>query len=340
MAQVNSARWLSLEDFEGEVWKQTEFPYYVISNYGRLKRLAHTSSAKGKQRQYKQFLKERICRFSVNAHGYLTFQFHGHKKAKLAHRLVAEAFIPNPHNLPMINHKDENPSNNKVNNLEWCDAKYNSNYGTSRNRRSKTMLNVRKNINRIIKQYTLNGEYIKSFQGELEIKSEGYQYGAITACCRHESRYSQGYVWRYDNEPFGNILKRENTGSTLKPVIEYDMNGEMIAEYESITKASLAKIGKTNGTGNISACCYKEKRTAYGSIWRYKGEEPPVPYKRVYAKVEQYTKDMELVAKYDSISEAIKAMGRNTTNREAITLCCRGKAKTAYGYIWRYADSL
>ena len=56
----------------------------------------------------------------------------GHKKT--IHRLVAEAFIPNPNNYPCINHKDENKENNNANNLEWCTYKYNSNYGTCRER--------------------------------------------------------------------------------------------------------------------------------------------------------------------------------------------------------------
>lgn len=59
------------------------------------------------------------------------------KRNMLVHRLVALAFIPNPNNLPFINHKDENPSNNNVDNLEWCDAKYNNNYGTVKERLSK-----------------------------------------------------------------------------------------------------------------------------------------------------------------------------------------------------------
>ena len=61
-------------------------------------------------------------------HGYLEIGLGG--KTKKIHRLVATAFIPNPHNYPQINHKDEVKTNNNADNLEWCTAKYNSNYGT------------------------------------------------------------------------------------------------------------------------------------------------------------------------------------------------------------------
>ncbi len=57
------------------------------------------------------------------------------------HRLVAEAFIPNPFNLPCVNHKDEVKTNNKVDNLEWCSVKYNTNYGTGIQRRAEKQLN-------------------------------------------------------------------------------------------------------------------------------------------------------------------------------------------------------
>ena len=61
----------------------------------------------------------------------------GTTKDFFVQRIVAEAFIPNPNNLPQVNHKDENKENNCVENLEWCDAKYNINYGTRNSRMSK-----------------------------------------------------------------------------------------------------------------------------------------------------------------------------------------------------------
>jgi hypothetical protein len=71
-----------------------------------------------------------------NGYGYdnITLNKNGKKITKYIHRIVAEAFISNPNNYPMVNHKDENKKNNNVENLEWCTASYNVNYGTGKTR--------------------------------------------------------------------------------------------------------------------------------------------------------------------------------------------------------------
>ena len=80
-----------------------------------------------------------ILKQQVNHKGYLvvSIKIKNRKKTVFVHRLVANAFIPNPSNYPQVNHKDENKCNNLANNLEWCSAKYNSNYGTRNYRRVK-----------------------------------------------------------------------------------------------------------------------------------------------------------------------------------------------------------
>lgn len=94
------------------------------------------SDGKVWSKRYKRFLKGNIVR------GYLVVCLN--HKMKLVHRLVAESFIPNPDNLPQVNHKDENKLNNSVENLEWCDAKYNTNYGTGIQRQWETKHNKNK----------------------------------------------------------------------------------------------------------------------------------------------------------------------------------------------------
>lgn len=115
------------------------------------------------------------------------------KHSLFIHRLVAETFIPNPDNLPQVNHKDENIHNNNVDNLEWCSAKYNANYGTRNERRSQKQY-------KYPQQYTLDGVFIKQYNSLSEAEKEtGCKKTNISACCRDKNNHKTcgGFKWKY-----------------------------------------------------------------------------------------------------------------------------------------------
>ena len=120
---------------EEEIWKDIEGyeGSYQVSNLGRVRsldRIIHYLSCYGKPSQ--RLAEGKLIRPGISHDNYMSvaLTFNGVSKSFSVHRLVASAFIPNPNNLPQVNHKDENPANNRADNLEWCTAKYNSNYGT------------------------------------------------------------------------------------------------------------------------------------------------------------------------------------------------------------------
>lgn len=128
---------------DGEIWKPiTGYEgVYKVSNKGRILAVRHFITRKN---GVKQFCKEQIIKPSstINS-GYNIVNLikEGDKQRHfLIHRLVALAFVPNPYNLPEVNHIDENKQNNDSSNLEWCTKQYNSVYGTCQERRIQTRL--------------------------------------------------------------------------------------------------------------------------------------------------------------------------------------------------------
>ena len=112
--------WRYIEGYEG---------LYQVSNEGRIKSLNREIVYKDGR---KKILPEKILHNFLSDLGYyhVMLSKNGIPKRYKVHRLVAKAFIPNPNDLPIINHKDENPKNNTVENLEWCTQDYNIHYGT------------------------------------------------------------------------------------------------------------------------------------------------------------------------------------------------------------------
>ena len=175
-------QWLGIIGFEG---------LYQVSNLGRVKSLekSYVTGRGWIRHQEEKLLKPRKTKF-----GYLqiTLCKNGKIKHLTVHRLVALHFLPNPNNLPMVNHKDENKENNIASNLEWCDAKYNTNYGTARERLAKALsipiLQIEKETNKIIK------EWFSIMQVEREL---GIHHSSIIQCCKGERKTAGGFKWKY-----------------------------------------------------------------------------------------------------------------------------------------------
>lgn len=191
LPEYNSKEWLSIKDLEGEVWKDiiNYEGIYRISIYGRLKSL--------------KFNKERIVKPHI-----ITKKYHeamlwkdGVKKCFHLHRLVAQAFVHNDNEkeFVQVNHKDENKNNNTASNLEWCDNKYNSNYGTRNKRMSNTLRGLPKlYLSKPVCQYTIDGEFIKEWQSAKEAaRCLGYSHSSgIDKSCNAGGKIYKGYIWK------------------------------------------------------------------------------------------------------------------------------------------------
>lgn len=161
---------------------------YQISSYGRIR--SFTKKSKGK-----------ILNPYKTEKGYLKVDLIKNKNriSKKVHILVAEAFIPNYHNLSTINHKDENKENNNIFNLEWMSLKDNQNYGT-RNKRISNK-NTNSKLSKKVLQYTLDDIFIKEWESVSEIERQtNYSQGNISSCCRGLRKSAYNYKWKYKNE--------------------------------------------------------------------------------------------------------------------------------------------
>lgn len=161
---------LSLTDIEGEVWKQIEGHKGFISNFGRVK-LPKTYSKFGKL-----LFPERIKK-QQNVKGYKLIGL-GHRKSALIHRLVAQAFIPNPNNLPQVNHKNFIRHDNHVENLEWCTQDDNNLHAVLAGKATLSMKTARKKTTiepprfNITYVYLDNGEFYNKYNNFKEVKKE------------------------------------------------------------------------------------------------------------------------------------------------------------------------
>ena len=187
-----------------EIWKTAVYDgeiyegLYKVSNLGRILSL-----------NYRNTGKPGLMTPVEDTDGYFTVQLWKNEKPKTCkvHRLVAQTFIPNPDNLPQVNHKDEDKTNNFVflnkdgsvdkekSNLEWKSPKENSNHGTRNERIAKANTNGIRS--KRVLQLSLDGELIREWPSIGECSRNGFSKGNVWACCNGKKPHYKGYIWRY-----------------------------------------------------------------------------------------------------------------------------------------------
>lgn len=203
MVKLNTKEYLSLDDLEGEIWKNIKGweGYYMVSNKGRVKSLSReVLYSNNRKHKYKG----RIMKAKVNKKGYVTvcLSQNGYYCSRRLHQLVIAAFLDRPNGYDQINHKDENKQNNELVNLEYCTGRYNNNYGTKAKRAAEKQMND-PNRSISIYQYTIDGELIDMFPSMKEaFRKTKADVRRICACCNGYRKTENGYVWAYSNEGY------------------------------------------------------------------------------------------------------------------------------------------
>lgn len=189
------------------MWKKINFKgiELLVCDDGRTKICAYTQVYKdGRVFNYP----EKEVKYYKDHGGYMvtciqrTFNGRQVKINIKQHRLIAQAFLPNPNNYPQVNHKDENKTNNAVSNLEWCDGKYNTNYGTGIERANKKKFNKGSKLmpERPVVQLDKDGNEVRRFLSVREATREtGIEHSCICRCCTgsRNAKTAGGFKWAY-----------------------------------------------------------------------------------------------------------------------------------------------
>lgn len=242
---------------EGELWKPCPGfeEKYLVSSHGRVVGIGTYNTCK-KGELIKLHKKH-------GRNGYVQARFYDNGRAKTfeIHLLVAKAFIPNPNNLPMVNHIDEDKTNNHVENLEWCTNQYNVRYSSAK----------------AVDVYTKNGEFVETLEAIADAAAKyNTEVSNISACCKRKYGTCAGYQFRYHGEPFQKkpvsekiIKRKEREGrnpneSRYVALYEYAIDGTFITAWPNSNAA--ARAYGIDGT-NIRKCGRGEITTISGKIF-------------------------------------------------------------------------
>lgn len=260
-----SLAFLKISEMTKEIWKDVVGleGAYQVSNLGRVK---------GLERKTRNgcVYPERILSGCKSQDGYIVVKMRidMSEYRRYVHRMVAQAFLPNPDNLPQVNHKDENKTNNRIDNLEWCTLKYNIEYGTARKRSQETF---KQKHSKAVYQFNKDGMFIKEYPSIQEASNENNINACLICnnCKMNKSSISTGgFMWRYAEDCKEKHIAPyfKNYTHLMKKVAQCTLDGVIIKTFESVKKAE--KETNINRYG-IYDCCIGKKKTSKGYIWKY-----------------------------------------------------------------------
>ena len=245
-----------------EIWKNVVGyeGLFSVSNLGNVRNEKTGSILK----QYVN--KRKYCLISLSCDNWKT------RKTYRVHRLVAEAFIPNPNNHPYINHKDENPSNNRVDNLEWCTPQYNATYGHAHEKHMKTILDKygKYHLKKTVLQYTLNGVFVREYDSIASASQEtDIPISSISSSCCNTKTQAKGFIFVFKGDEERAMRGTLNRPYRRKEVNQFDLNGNFMRTWESASSAAKAfGVAPTS----IINCALGKRKSSRGFLWKYKNQ--------------------------------------------------------------------
>ena len=302
---------------------------------------------------YKNKNEPRILKPRLNRRGYGQVNLLKNGKAYMVfvHRIVAEYFVPNPHNYLEVNHIDECKTNNRADNLEWCTRTYNVNYG-SRNEKNKYSSSL------CLSQFDLNGNWIKNIDNVSEFcRKHNYREATIIAACEGKIRQTAyKYIWRYWEPEYKEGYKLDVYGLVIgqkRPINRLNKDTREIEEtFSSIRDIEL----KYNYNRNkiIDSC--RDNTLAYDSYWEY--NNAPITRQKFninegidFSNIEKDLyqrpvyqlnfKTNNIINKYNSIYDAYKnkVQACQTANGwQKILACCQRIRPVAFRSNWSFVD--
>lgn len=233
--------WENIEEYNG-----VKLVGYQVNNIGQIKSVDRYVNYKNIGKAFK---KGQLLKLTLTKDGYYHTTIRNGANIQVTlnvARLVAYHFLPNPDNLPCINHKDENKTNNIVwinddgsidynkTNLEWCSVAYNNSYGT-RTERVREKMNGRK--------------FSEEHRKNLSLGRKG-----MVLSEKHRKNLSEALKGRYNEK-------------NCKVVLQFDLKGNFIREWPS-TMEIHRQLGYDSGC--IQKCCNNKYKQSYGYKWKYK----------------------------------------------------------------------